>query len=938
MGFITGTEIVLIPAVTAYDLWGGYTGAFSAPATQLSGNSTLYDNYAIVNGSIHNSNNPGINQDVYSAGARIEVTIPYTDFNNLINFRLYADNLVGSAAGDLYQGAISNYNFSAMPAAEIAGKISLNFGSYKTADPTNTYINIEQSVVQGSTIYNTIYQVAPQRDGSYRFFAAPNTVYSVWGTYVTPYGYVNSTDTSLTTGPPGGYNIPQWQNANICVNATSLGGKVILSNGSPIAGATVTASLGKYESTAVTDASGYYQFNDIVKTGTYTISTSYEGLTQSTTVDVSSLNTGEIVAPSDVLYYVPVTIENTQQYYATNNTYDQPVTVDSNSYSSYLAPNLQNVEWFTVGGTVIPSWIESGNSNTATNTVYWLKMPFGLVEGGSATIYMGITSPSINLLSSNGNEGEAPQLSAAYGQYDNGANIFHFYDNFAGSSLSSKWISGVTGSSSVTVNNGLKLFGEINYNHAYVESKQWFPSNTYVQGYLQGVTVQSGAPGIYPLAASTTTVWVGGTQVGSDGGLESSYVIGDTGSVSSFVGSPGTYNGAVITNTWTYPGYYGLQWQPFANVGGETLATLYNGAQTGNSTDTTISPVPFSIASWIQTGGAGQAYDNIGWISASPGFPNGVPPSYSIGTETGLSGSYQASDLNFPTYYVNFTSNGANGLSWSVNLNGATESTTSSSISFHEFPGTYSYSVGVPSGYSASPSGGTVSVGSSSVSVVITFTPTAYYTVTFSESGLSSGTTWSAKLAGVLKSTNAPSSISFSEPNGYFSFSIPPTGQNGQAYYGSPSSGTVSVNGGNANYNIAFKALNSVSGNTKILLANGTYALASKVSAGMDIMTYSTTSRSLQVEKVLGTQSDNRTVAYLINGELNISRGQEVWTSTGWVTAQNLSLGEKILDPLIGKYIAVKSIDIETGKFTMYGFDIAVTEDYVALHYVLYEH
>ena len=45
-----------------------------------------------------------------------------------------------------------------------------------------------------------------------------------------------------------------------------------------------------------------------------------------------------------------------------------------------------------------------------------------------------------------------------------------------------------------------------------------------------------------------------------------------------------------------------------------------------------------------------------------------------------------------------------------------------------------------------------------------------------------------------------------------------------------------------------------------------------------------------------------------------------------------------MLDPLTGKYIAVKSIDIETGKFTMYGFDIGVTEDYVALHYVLYEH
>jgi hypothetical protein len=70
-------------------------------------------------------------------------------------------------------------------------------------------------------------------------------------------------------------------------------------------------------------------------------------------------------------------------------------------------------------------------------------------------------------LSSSGTTGigEAPQLSSTYGQYDDGASVFNFYDNFAGTSLNtSKWSnvgsSGTAGSTSgISVNNGLALTG-----------------------------------------------------------------------------------------------------------------------------------------------------------------------------------------------------------------------------------------------------------------------------------------------------------------------------------------------------------------------------------------------------------------------------------------------------------------------------------------------
>jgi hypothetical protein len=49
-------------------------------------------------------------------------------------------------------------------------------------------------------------------------------------------------------------------------------------------------------------------------------------------------------------------------------------------------------------------------------------------------------APLTTSLFNNVNTGEAPQLSSTYAEYDDGANIFNFYDNFAGTVLNtSKW-------------------------------------------------------------------------------------------------------------------------------------------------------------------------------------------------------------------------------------------------------------------------------------------------------------------------------------------------------------------------------------------------------------------------------------------------------------------------------------------------------------------
>jgi len=132
------------------------------------------------------------------------------------------------------------------------------------------------------------------------------------------------------------------------------------------------------------------------------------------------------------------------------------ISVDSDAYASYEQSGLQNVEFTTspnAQGTVLDAWIESNASNTATDTIYWVKLPNGIGASSSITIYMNFMPSSV--MSSSGPTGEAPQLSSTYAEYDDGASVFNAYQNFAGSSCPSGWScqSGITISNGATLNN-----------------------------------------------------------------------------------------------------------------------------------------------------------------------------------------------------------------------------------------------------------------------------------------------------------------------------------------------------------------------------------------------------------------------------------------------------------------------------------------------------
>ena len=129
-----------------------------------------------------------------------------------------------------------------------------------------------------------------------------------------------------------------------------------------------------------------------------------------------------LIIPKNIINYIPLTIKNSQPT-ATPSPFQQEVVVDSADYQQYEASNLQNVEFFYPNGTIINSWLESGNSNTVTSSVYWLKLS-GIPASSSITIYMGFASTSTNLFNT-GNDGEAPQLSSTYGAYNDISNVMN---------------------------------------------------------------------------------------------------------------------------------------------------------------------------------------------------------------------------------------------------------------------------------------------------------------------------------------------------------------------------------------------------------------------------------------------------------------------------------------------------------------------------------
>ncbi|MGD0718674.1 MAG: thermopsin family protease, partial [Thermoplasmata archaeon] len=174
-----------------------------------------------------------------------------------------------------------------------------------------------------------------------------------------------------------------------------------------------------------------------------------------------------------------------------------------------------------------------------------------------------------------------------------------------------------------------------------------------------------------------------------------------------------------------------------------------------------------------------------------PGTPCGTAPpvvgAYVNGMQSG-SGDFAPLTISVP---ITFTETGLpSGTRWAVVLSGVVGGSTVSSITFaNKGTGLYPFQVATVPGYTASVVSGSVSVtGLPGAIQAITFTRTGY-TVTLTEVGLPTGTSWSATLNGTLKSATT-GTISFT---GQFPGTLAYNVSKKAGYLISPMAGTVTV-------------------------------------------------------------------------------------------------------------------------------------------------
>ncbi len=176
-------------------------------------------------------------------------------------------------------------------------------------------------------------------------------------------------------------------------------------------------------------------------------------------------------------------------------------------------------------------------------------------------------------------------------------------------------------------------------------------------------------------------------------------------------------------------------------------------------------------------------------------------------------------------YAVTFTESGlASGTSWSVTFNGNTQSSTGTSTSFSVPDGSYSYTVGTVSGYTASPSSGTVSVNGAAQSVAIKYSSaTSSPAGVFSQVNATSANTYTYNLPEAEEFTVGSSSHAINFVSLYLSGSGTVQFAIGTSLWGTNTVPltTVNVNSGQVWYNTSIPSVTLTGGTDYYLTVEG---------------------------------------------------------------------------------------------------------------------
>ncbi len=328
--------------------------------------------------------------------------------------------------------------------------------------------------------------------------------------------------------------------------------------------------------------------------------------------------------PTNIINVYPVYLNNTQTIAAASPYYAFTAMIVANlSTMSNITYNgsFSNMEfYYPSNDTIIPSWIES---NSSGNLTIWLAISAGIPASTNETVYMGLSNNTTNMLNNSIN-GEAPQLSPTYAEYDDGAEVFPLgYLNFARTNLGTltpaNFCGGnVTGTASV--NNTLNFTaGSDNCQVLYFNATGSlipYLSEQYTESIVGSNTTGGWDAGIGVSSAenynSGTDFWLNGMVTGTSG-TTWEYSISGTNTTTTDAMSLGTpYIFGMLTN--------GTNNTMFVDSSGNT--PLY-------SVNSTVS-FPYSNYSIVSNLDS-NATQLTKWIFYDIYPPNGVMPTYAFG-------------------------------------------------------------------------------------------------------------------------------------------------------------------------------------------------------------------------------------------------------------------------------------------------------------------
>jgi hypothetical protein len=334
----------------------------------------------------------------------------------------------------------------------------------------------------------------------------------------------------------------------------------------------------------------------------------------------STVSTSSI--PRNTVLLVTLNIINSQPI-ATQAGFQQMIQFNPSSYASNENSDLGNIRFY-YDGTELYSWCESGCTRASTSAIFWVKLPVQINADSDTQIDMAFQNLSTNY--DGVYAGEAPQLSSAYAQYDNGANVFANYWNFAGTAVPAGVTLVSSGTGNFTVDDG--LLGNTNGGSYYNRIRAVFttPSTPYVlDGFLSAIG--NGGTGWYSNyfgASELTDASQCGYCVASEG------YWGGVGTP-----SPTTPTPAVFVYEVPDPSTTLLYW--YGNDGVLQQQSGISGV-VGTSIAGSIKSLSFSAGDGCNSGnGICAVSGTIQWARIRTYPPNGVMPTVSFSTPSSLS-------------------------------------------------------------------------------------------------------------------------------------------------------------------------------------------------------------------------------------------------------------------------------------------------------------